>query len=53
MTHLYDDDFYAWTQQQAAAVRASNYARLCPLPSSPNLAYPGDAKPHPTSGVFT
>jgi hypothetical protein len=22
MTRLYDDDFYAWTQQQAAAVRA-------------------------------
>jgi hypothetical protein len=53
MTHLYDDDFYAWTQQQAAAVRASNYARLCPLPSSSNLAYPRDAKPYHTYNVFT
>ena len=28
MTHLYDDDFYAWTQQQAAAVRAGNWDEI-------------------------
>jgi hypothetical protein len=25
MSHLYGDDFYAWTQQQAEAVRAGNW----------------------------
>ena len=25
MSHLYDDDFYAWTQQQAEAVRAGDW----------------------------